>query len=153
MKSFKAFILIAAIAVLATGCQTTSQGSRTYTRGEAQKPLQVTYGTVMSVAEVTIETEETGAGTLVGAVVGGIVGSTIGGGDGRKLATAGGVLVGSAAGSATEKGMGKKPALEIEVELENGEIMVVVQEKDDVFHPGDRVRVIETSYGRMRVRH
>ncbi|MEX0320803.1 MAG: glycine zipper 2TM domain-containing protein [Puniceicoccaceae bacterium] len=153
MKSLKAVILLAVIAVLATGCQTTSQGSRTYTRGEAQKPLQVTYGTVMSVAEVTIETEETGAGTLVGGIVGGIVGSTIGDGDGQKLATAGGVLLGSAVGSATEKGMGTKAALELEVELDNGEVLVVVQEKDDVFHPGDRIRVIETSYGRMRVRH
>ena len=153
MKSLSIITLLLGIAILGTGCQTTSQGSKVYTRGEAQSPLHVTYGTVLSVAQVRIEAEESGAGALVGSIVGGILGSTVGGGDGQKIATAGGVLVGAAAGSATEKAMGTKNALEIEVELEDGKVFVVVQEMDDEFFPGDRVRVIETSYGRMRVRH
>ena len=34
------------------GCQTPSQGSLTYTRGQAQRPLEVYYGTVLKVADV-----------------------------------------------------------------------------------------------------
>ena len=45
-----------------------------------------------------------------------------------------------------------KAALELEVELDNGRIMVVVQEEDDVFVVGDRVRVIVDSRGVTRVR-
>jgi outer membrane lipoprotein SlyB len=150
-KALFVVVSVIALVLFSAGCRT-SQASKVYTRGEAQRALEVYYGTVLSVADVTIEAEETGAGAATGAVVGGIVGSTIGGGDGRTLATVGGVLAGAAAGSATERAMARRAALEIEVELDNGQIMVIVQEKDDVFAVGDRVRVIETGYGRYRVR-
>ncbi len=153
MKKLSIIPLIALLALFASGCQTTSQGSKTYTRAEAQKPLSVTYGTIISVADVTIAREESGGGAVAGGVAGGIAGSTIGGGDGRTLATAAGVLIGAAIGSKTEQEMGKKDALEIEVEQDDGQIFVIVQEKDDEFLPGDRVRIIETQYGKLRVRH
>ncbi len=135
-----------------TGCQSTSQGSKTYTRGQAQTAMQVYYGTVLSVADVTIAREETGVGAIGGAVVGGIIGSTIGSGSGKKLATTGGALAGTAAGSAAEKGAGKKAGLEVEVELDDGRIMVIVQEKDDEYAVGDRVRIVQARDGTMRVR-
>jgi outer membrane lipoprotein SlyB len=114
--------------------------------------MQVYYGTVLSVADVTIESQETGAGAVGGGVVGGIVGSTIGGGRGKKLATTAGALAGAAAGSAAEKARGKKPGVEVEVELDDGRLMVIVQEKDDEYAVGDRVRVVQAGDGSMRVR-
>lgn len=154
MKSKHVIVLILSIALLAaSGCQSTRQGSKTYTRTEAQRPLHVQYGTVLSVADVTIEAEETGVGAAVGGVAGGVAGSTIGGGDGQKLATVAGAIAGAIVGSIAEKGIYTKAALEIEVKQDNGDVIVVVQEKDDVFHVGDRVRIVETSYGRLRVRH
>ena len=140
------------LAFVVAGCDTTSQGSKTYTRGQAQTSMQVYYGTVLSVADVTISREESGLGAVGGAVVGGIVGSTIGSGRGRTLATTGGALAGAAAGSAAEKGTGKKAGLEVEVELDDGRLMVIVQEKDDEYAVGDRVRIIQASDGTMRVR-
>jgi outer membrane lipoprotein SlyB len=134
------------------GCDTTSQGSKTYTRGQAQTAMQVYYGTVLAVADVTIAGQESGAGAVGGAVVGGIVGSTIGGGRGRRLATTGGALAGAAAGSAAERSASQKAGLEIEVELDDGRIMVIVQEKDDEYAVGDRVRIVQASDGTMRVR-
>ena len=65
--------------------------------------MQIYYGTVLAVADVTIETPETGSGSGIGAVVGGIVGSTVGSGRGRTLATTGGALAGAAVGSAAER--------------------------------------------------
>ncbi len=154
MKAFHIIPIMLAAAMLATtGCQSTRQGSKTYTRAEAQKPMHVQYGTVLSVAEVTIEAEESGVGAAAGGVAGGVAGSTIGGGDGQKLATVAGAIAGAIVGSMAEKEMYTKAALEIEVEQDNGDVIVVVQEKDDVFHVGDRVRIIEASYGRLRVRH
>jgi len=44
-------MMLAGFALLATGCDTTSQGSKTYTRGQAQSAMQVYYGTVLSVAD------------------------------------------------------------------------------------------------------
>ncbi len=145
-----AMIVAVAAAVLAAGCQT-GQGSKTYTRGQAQTPMQIYYGTVLRVSDVTIESKPSGVGAGAGGVAGGVVGSTIGKGSGRVLATTAGALAGAAAGAAAEKAMGAKPALEIEVELDDGRLMVIVQEKDDVFNVGDRVRLIQSG-GAMRVR-
>lgn len=153
MKTRYIVPLLLAAVLISTGCQTTRQGSKTYTRNEAQRPLNVTYGTVRSIADVTIEAEESGAGAAIGGVAGGVAGSTVGGGDGQKLATVAGAIIGAAVGSMTEKEVFTKEALEIEVEQDNGDIIVIVQEKDDVFMVGDRVRIIEASYGRLRVRH
>jgi outer membrane lipoprotein SlyB len=146
---------IAAVAILSSGCQAPSQAGMVYSRSEAQTPLTVHYGTVIKAAQVQIQDEETGTGAAIGAIVGGIIGSTIGGGDGKKLATTGGVLAGAAAGSAIEQAGKTKVALEVEVELDDGRLMVIVQELDPnlQLYPGARVRVIESGYGRYRVRN
>lgn len=136
-----------------TGCETSSQGSKTYTRGEARQAIDVYRATVLNVAEVTIEPEKTGAGSAIGGVSGGVVGSTIGNGRGRTLAALGGSLAGSAVGAAAEKKVRTVPALEVEVELDDGRIMVVVQEADDTFNVGDRVRVLIDDRGTTRVRN
>ena len=145
-------VIIAVVALVCVGCESTGLGSKTYTRAQAQTPLQVYTGTLLAVADVEIQGEERGGGAAVGAVVGGIVGSTVGAGQGRKLATTAGALGGAAAGSAAERARATKPALELEVELDDGRIVVIVQEKDDEFRVGDRVRIIESSDGTMRVR-
>ncbi len=153
MKSgLKILAIVLALTLVMIGCQTTGQGSRTYTRGQAQQALTVYYGTVLKVAEVRIQGEQTGAGGVVGAIVGGVVGSTIGSGRGSTLATTAGALGGAAAGSAAEKARATRPGLEIEIELDDGRLMVVVQEKDDEFAVGDRIRLLQSSDGTMRVR-
>ena len=80
------------------------------------------------------------------------LGSTIGSGSGRAVATAGGAVLGGIAGSAVEKNVTTVVGLEMEVELDNGELILIVQEKDDDFRVGDRVRVIRDARGGARVR-
>jgi outer membrane lipoprotein SlyB len=133
-------------------CQTTSQGSRTFTTSQAQTAMRAFNGKILHVAEVQIQRNETGVGAVAGGVLGGVVGSTIGGGRGTTLATAGGAVAGAAAGSAVERGRGTRPAWELEVQLESGEVLVIVQEQDDIFAVGDHVRVIEGRDGSFRVR-
>ena len=79
MKKNLMFFTVATFLVfVVAGCQTTSQGSKTYTRQQAQQALTAYYGTVLKVSEVQIQGEQTGVGAVGGAVVGGIIGSTIG---------------------------------------------------------------------------
>jgi len=40
----------------------------------------------------------------------------------------------------------------VEVELDDGRLMVIVQGKDDEYVVGDRVRVVESRDGTLRVR-
>ena len=135
-----------------SGCQPVSQGGKTYTMNQAKSGVRSDHGTVLHISEVFIQHDEKGVGTVAGGILGGVVGSTIGGGRGRTLATAGGAAAGAALGSAGERASRTKDALEIEVELEDGRILVIVQEKDDVFSVGDNVRVIEARDGTLRVR-
>ena len=57
-----------------------------------------------------------------------------------------------AIGSRAEQSSRTVAGLELEVELDDGRIMVVVQEEDDEYAVGDRVRVVVDSRGVTRVR-
>lgn len=148
------YLIILAIVLtmpIVSGCASSRSG-RVYSRDQARTAQQVYYATVIRVEEVTIEGREGVVGGIAGGVVGGFLGNTIGGGSGNKLATAAGAVGGALAGSAAEKAMTTKAGLEIEIERDDGRMMVVVQEKDDEFAPGDRVRLISGSDGTWRVR-
>jgi len=140
------------IFTLFAGCQTTPQGGRSVHASQARTAMQSFHGRILHVSEVQIVHDETGVGAAAGGILGGIAGSTVGSGRGSRLATAGGAALGAAAGSSGERARSTRPAWELEVELEDGRIMVIVQEKDDEFDVGDHVRVIESRDGTLRVR-
>ena len=135
-----------------TACMPESRSGNVYTRDQARTSQSVFYGTVLRVEEVTIEGTQSGAGTVAGGVMGGALGSAVGSGSGRTIATAGGAILGGIAGSAVEKNVTTAAGVELEVELDNGELLVVVQEKDSLYQVGDRVRVLKDARGTTRVR-
>lgn len=134
------------------GCAPPSQSGKVYTQGQARTTQQVFYGTILRVEEVTIEGSQSGAGAIGGGVLGGVLGSTVGGGKGSTIAAVGGAIAGGLAGSAVEKNVTTKVGVEIEVELDSGEIQLIVQEKDDEYRVGDRVRIVKGPDGTSRVR-
>jgi len=142
---------LSALALLA-GCATGSNSASVYDRSQAQREQVVRLGTVESVREVTIDRGQTGVGTAGGAIVGGVAGSTIGGGRGQIIASVLGAIAGGVAGQAVEGGLSKRTGLEITVRFENGEVRSIVQEADEKFYVGDRVRVLSGS-GVTRVTH
>jgi len=137
---------------LLAGCFPESRSGNVYTRDQARTSQSVNYGTILRVDLVTIEGTQTGMGTVAGGAMGGALGSAVGGGSGRTIATVGGAIVGGIAGSAIEKGATTVQGVELEVQLDNGELLVVVQENDAVYKVGDRIRVIRDSQGTARVR-
>jgi outer membrane lipoprotein SlyB len=143
-------VLLAVLALLLSGC-VSSRSGKVYSRDEARKVQTVTGGVVESVREVTIEGTKTPVGTVAGSVVGGVLGSTVGSGSGRTVATVIGALAGAAAGTAAEEGITQKPGLEIVVRKDDGTTIVVVQEADVVFTPGERVRIITAPGGTTRI--
>ncbi|MNT34705.1 Outer membrane lipoprotein SlyB precursor [compost metagenome] len=109
-------------------------------------------GTVESVRQVTIDKGETGTGVLAGAALGGVAGSTVGGGKGAIAASILGAVAGGMAGKSIEANASNKPGLEITVRLDNGDMRAIVQDADELFRPGERVRLL--SDGReTRVTH
>jgi outer membrane lipoprotein SlyB len=150
----KVLSLSLVLSILA-GCAS-SQAPSVYSRSQAQRAQQVTLGTVQYVREIRIEGTQSGAGNIAGAVMGGLLGSAVGSGAGRRLATGAGAIGGAAAGGVFEEGATRANGYEITVKLEDGRTMAIVQAKDannEVFTPGDKVRVLQNSDGSTRVTH
>jgi outer membrane lipoprotein SlyB len=149
-KRIQVAALVIAVATLAGCAQGLGGGS--YSREEARREQNVRLGMVESVRPVQIEGTRTIIGPAAGAVVGGVAGSTVGGGRGSDVATVLGAVIGGVAGQAAEQGVTRKNGVEVTVKLDSGALVAIVQEADEIFRAGDRVRIL--SDGRTsRVTH
>ncbi len=147
------FSLLAIVMTLSLAGCASSRSANVYSRDQARTAHTVQFGTVQAVQQVLIEGTKSNLGTATGGVAGGVLGSTVGGGSGRTLATVGGAIAGGLAGAAIEEQATRRAGLEITVQLYSGQTLVVVQEADEQFYPGERVRLISGSDGTTRVRH
>lgn len=136
-------LLITATLSLFLGACASSNSGSVYKREDARKVQTVKMGVVESVRTVKLEGTKSPVGTVAGGAVGGIAGSTIGSGRGSSVAAVIGAVAGAIAGSAIEEGVTRKDGLEITVKLDGGGLIAIVQEADEEFHAGDKVRIIE----------
>ena len=130
-----------------------SRSGNVYSRDQARITHAVETGTVEMVTEVEIEGTKGQVGVVAGGAAGGAIGSTIGSGSGRTVAMVIGAIIGGFTGAAAEGKITQKAGLEITVKLDSGTTLIVVQEADEAFQAGDRVRVIKGSDGTTRIRH
>lgn len=145
-------LLIAALlSVLLAACASSNSGS-VYSRDEARRVQTIKTGIVESVRQVKLEGTKSPVGTVAGGAVGGVAGSTIGHGRGSTIAAIVGAVAGGIAGAAAEEGITRKDGLEITVKLDGGGLVAVVQEADEPFNAGDKVRLIESG-ATTRVSH
>ena len=146
-------VAVAAALVLAvTGCATQSNSSSVYGAGQVQREQIVRFGTLESVRQVAIQRPESGVGTLAGAGLGGVAGSAVGGGRGSIVGAIVGAIAGGVAGNAIENSADRRPGYELTVRLDDGELRAIVQEADEPFQPGERVRILSRG-GMSRVTH
>lgn len=127
-------------------------GTRDYRGYETRGEQAVRFGVVESVREVRIQPRETGVGSAGGAVLGGIAGSHAGGGSGQVAAAIGGAILGGIIGQSVERSANERPGVELTVLLDSGKYIAVVQEADEQFRSGDRVRIV-SGRGTTRVTH
>lgn len=145
-------ILFVFLALLVGGCAT--QSYERVPRSTAGNVQRLDHGTVVSTRDIVIDGEGGYLGQVTGGVIGSAVGQTIGKGSGRVLATAGGAAVGSVVGSAVQKELTTKQAQELTIDMDGGEVVVVIQEiQQPRFIVGDRVDVMQTRAGDARVSH
>lgn len=144
----KRTLLALTVAALAA-CTTTSPD--VVSRNDAQRLSTVTDATVLSVREVTVDGSQSGIGAATGGVIGGLAGSARS--SGRESAALGviGAVVGGVIGNTVERAATQEQALEILVQLKNGERRSVVQAKgDEKLQAGDAV-ILVTTGGKVRV--
>ena len=141
--------LTLAAALVLSACATSSPD--VVQRGDAQRMSQVLDATVLSSRPVTIDGSQSGVGGVAGGVTGAIAGSSVGGR--REGAVVGvlGAVAGAVIGNAIERSATREDALEITVQLRNGERRSIVQAKGaESFNSGDPV-VLVTTGGKTRV--
>lgn len=143
---------ISLISILLAACASSNSGS-VYSRDEARKVQTVKTGVIESVRQVKLEGTKSPVGTVAGGAVGGIAGSSIGG-DGKSgvVGAVIGAVVGGIAGAMAEEGITRKDGVELTVKLDGGGLIAIVQEADEVFAPGEKVRILESG-GVSRVSH
>lgn len=143
MKLSKLY-LIAFLSVFLAACASSNSGN-VYSRDDARKVQTIKTGVVESVRSVKLEGTKSPIGTVAGGAIGGIAGSSVGGGRGSAIAAVIGAVAGGLAGSAIEEGVTRKDGIEITVKLDGGSMIAIVQEADEQFHPGEKVRIVENA--------
>lgn len=143
MKLSKLY-LIAFLSVFLAACASANSGN-VYSRDDARKVQTIKTGVVESVRSVKLEGTKSPIGTVAGGAIGGIAGSSVGGGRGSAIAAVIGAVAGGLAGSAIEEGVTRKDGIEITVKLDGGSMIAIVQEADEQFHPGEKVRIVENA--------
>ena len=145
-------LAVSLLAALLAACASSNSGS-VYSRDEARKVQTVKTGVIESVRQVKLEGTKSPVGTIAGGAVGGIAGNSMGG-DGASGAIGAviGAIVGGLAGAAAEEGITRKDGVELTVKLDGGGLIAIVQEADEVFTAGEKVRILESG-GTSRVSH
>lgn len=150
MSLIKSLWMIVVVS-LVTACASSNSGS-VYSRDEAKRVQTVKTGVVESVRQVKLEGTKTPIGTVAGGAIGGIAGGSVGSGRTSSVVTVIGAVAGAIAGSAIEEVATRKDALELTIKLDGGGLVSIVQEADEAFKAGDKVRIIENGSS-SRVSH
>ena len=150
MNRHIALATLSMIAILLSGCA--SQSANVYSRDQALHEMTVRMGVVESARAITIDGTKSPIGAGAGAAIGGIAGSGMGGGRGSDVGSIIGAVAGGVAGAAIENSATRQNGLEITIKLDDGKYIAITQAADEVFKPGERVRILSGS-GATRVTH
>ena len=150
--SFRIVVGAALAALLLGGCAH-HYGAADYRGYEALGEQSVRYGVVDTVREVRIQARQSGVGSASGAMIGSIAGSHAGHGyHGHVAGFIGGAILGAIIGNEVERSANERPGVELTVVLDSGRTIAVVQDAEEHFRAGDRVRVL-SGRGLTRVTH
>ncbi len=137
-----------ALCALLLACSGPSTHPDVYSRKQARQPYATFYGEVTAVRRVTIEGEHSWVGSWGGYIVGAqVAGEATNSGVGAAL----GGVAGAVVGQSMEKSATTETGLEIQVKMDKGELLTVVQSDAIPFAPGDRVKVLRRGNSEARV--
>ena len=148
MNKFALFLILPAL-MLVAAC-TSNIGANQYDSSGVGEVSRAVKGTVVSVRQVRVTSNDNNAGTLIGAAAGGVAGSLIGGGDAAHILGAiGGATLGGIAGDAAQSGLSAQTGYEYVIELDNGSMVTVTQGNDVLLTPGQRCIVLYGNRARV----
>lgn len=119
-----------------------------------RRSIQTETAQIIALRPVVVESarQQSGGGTLVGAVIGGVIGHQLGKGNGRELATIGGAIAGGAIGNEIDRSSTNQSKRErkneMTLRLNNGEVRSILIEQSANYRVGDTVR-LTYQHGRL----
>jgi outer membrane lipoprotein SlyB len=141
--------LIALCAIALAACSTTNPD--VISRQDAQRLSQVQDATVLSVRPVVIDGNQSGGGAVTGAVIGGVAGASVGGSREAVIVGTLAAVAGAVVGNAVERFGTREEAVEVLIQLRNGERRSIVQAKGaETLVPGEPVILVSTG-GKTRL--
>ena len=145
MKKLIGCLLVVSLAA----CSTTSPD--VVQRVDAQRLSTVQDATVLSVRPVAVEGTQSGVGSVAGGVMGGVAGASVGGRREGIIVGVLGAVAGAVAGNAIERSTTREDAVEILLQMRNGDRRAIVQARSsETLVPGDAVILVMTG-GKTRV--
>ena len=140
---------VIALALALSACATSNPD--VIGRHETQRMSQVQDATVLSTRPVVVDGTQSGTGAVAGGVIGAISGGSVGGRREGQVAGVLGAVAGAVIGNAIERSSTREAAVEILLQMRNGERRAVVQAQGaEQFAPGEAV-ILVTSGGKTRV--
>lgn len=144
MKSILLVALAISVAISQFGCASATTGARST---DLQKSYKIEKGTVVSVAEITIDnTTGNHPGAITGAGSGAVSGAIM---DGSLEGALAGALVGGLLGGTVDHVVGKQKGYELDIKKQDGTVVRVLQRKQSLegISVGEEVELMTDSNG------
>lgn len=155
MKRLMTLAAVSALGALTLGgCANEPYSGNTYSTAQVGQAQSVSYGTITAIRAVKIQGKDKdnlNFGSIGGAVIGGLLGNQVGGGSGKDIATAVGAIGGAFAGNRVNGSSDNTNGMEVQVKRDDGKNFVIVQQADNTYVVGQRVRILGDNQGGMRV--
>ncbi|MDZ7813854.1 MAG: glycine zipper 2TM domain-containing protein [Ideonella sp.] len=130
-------------------CSTTSPD--VIKREDAQRMSTIQDGVLLSIRTVKVDGTQSGIGGIAGGVIGGVAGSSVGGKRESVVVGVLGAVAGAVVGNAIERASTQEEAVELLVQLKNGDRRAIVQAKGtESLQAGEQV-IIVTTGNKIRV--
>ena len=150
MKTYRFAVVGVALASLALSGCATGYNAGQYSSGLTQE--SVVLGRVISVQKVTARPDgAVNGGGLLGGIGGVAVGSQVGHGAGTVIAEALGGIAGAVFGGHLANKYDTHKAMQVTVREDDGNLIAVVESEKQKFVKGERVQVIYSQSGKVRV--
>ncbi len=149
MKALSIFIF--SLLLTTTSCASHYSNNSTYKPSQFHQLQTIQYGEITGLNSVPISNKDGTVATVVGGITGLAIGNLFGSGRGKKAATIVGGLGGALLGNRWAKSRQRQHGVEINIRLDNGSQVSLLQDSGESFRVGQRVKLIQQSNGNARV--
>lgn len=152
IKHLLSICILSSLAIL-SGCSSSPTSSNVYSTAQAGVMQEVQFATVVGIRNIIIEQNSSDTGQTAGGIIGAVAGSEVGKGKGRIVGGVVGAVAGSAIGSVIDRNVQARPGIELTLKMDSGKTVAIVQLAGEVFRVGEKVKVLTSGNGQVRVTH